>query len=52
MQFAKPDVFIFFQHFKWLSSAGNSDKGDGDKHEGVHESTVRGNSRYSYFLVG
>lgn len=41
--------FFFNNSFTWLSSAGNSDKGAGDKHEGVHESTVRGNSGCTVF---
>lgn len=41
--------FFFNNSFLWLSSAGNSDKDDGDKHEGVHESTARSNSGYTVF---
>lgn len=28
----------------WLSSAGNSDKDAGEKQEGIHESTGKGDS--------
>lgn len=52
IQFAMPSVssFFFFNNsFMWLSSAGNSDKDDGDKLEGVHENTARSNSGYTVF---
>lgn len=42
-------IFFFNNGFLWLSSAGNSDKDAGDKQEGVHESTGRGNSGYTVF---
>lgn len=46
-----PNDFIFFNSsFVWLHFLGTSDKDDGDKHEGVCESMVRGNSGYSVFL--